>query len=65
MVYPWVLQVLRVSHDTVNLTVWFLPIPGTGTVCLGMGTVSENPTRGLPVQNPSCKEGFTGVLSQH
>ena len=52
MVYLWVLQVPRVSHDTVNLMVQFLPVPGTGTVCSGTGTVSKNLTHGLPMRNP-------------
>ena len=28
-------------------------VPATGTVFAGTGTVWENPTRGLPVLNPS------------
>ena len=28
-------------------------VPAMGTVCHGAGTVRENPTRGLPVLNPT------------
>ena len=59
MVYPQVLQVPWVSHDTVNLMVQFLPIPMPGTVCSGTGTVSENPTHGLPMQNPTCLQSVS------
>lgn len=52
MAYPQVLQVLQVSHETVNLMVWFLPVPMLGMVCLGTGMVSENLTCRLPMRNP-------------
>ena len=33
--------------------VQYAPIPGTGTVYYSMGMVWENPTRGLPILNPT------------
>ena len=43
MVYPWVLQVPQVSHDTVNLTVRFLPVPVPGMLGYGYGVQKPDP----------------------
>ena len=49
----FIINIPRVSFDTVRFTgrVWVVPV--AGMVCHGAGTVWENPTRGLPVLNPS------------
>ena len=44
---PWVL------FDTAQFTGQVRVVPTMGMVCHGTGTVWENPTRGLPVLNPS------------
>jgi hypothetical protein len=49
---PRVPKVPRVSRHTASFTGRYVPVPGTGTVYAGTGTVWENPTRGLPVLNP-------------
>ena len=49
----WVPGIPRVSWDTVKITVRYVPVPGTGTVCAGTGAVWENPTRGIPMPNPT------------
>ena len=45
-------MVPRVSYDTALIAVRYVPVPATGVVFTGSGTVSENLTRGLPVLNP-------------
>jgi hypothetical protein len=50
---PRVSMVPRVSYDTVLIAVRYVPVPATGAVSAGSGTVWENPTRGLPVLNPT------------
>ena len=50
---PRVPKVPRVSRHTANFMGQYVPIPGMGTVYVGTGAVWENPTRGLPVLNPS------------
>jgi len=52
-VKPQVPAVPRVSFDTAQITVRYVPVPDTGTVYAGTGAVWENPTRGIPVPNPS------------
>ena len=32
----------------------YVPVPATGAVSAGMGTVWENHSRGIPVRNPKC-----------
>ena len=46
----WIPQVL---FDTARFMGRVRVVPVAGTVCHGVGTVWENPTRGLPVLNPS------------
>jgi hypothetical protein len=50
---PRVPKVPRVSWHTVRFTGRYVPAPATGTVYAGTGAVWENPTRGLPVSNPT------------
>jgi hypothetical protein len=62
---PRVPMVPRVSYDTALIAVRYVPVPATGAVFTGSGTVSENPTRGLPVLNPTRTAGSrvcTGIL---
>jgi hypothetical protein len=55
----------RVSRHTARFTGRYVPVPGTGTVYAGAGTVWENPTRGLPVLNPTSNldMNFPGISS--
>ena len=46
----------RVSYHTAPFTVRFVPVPVAGTVFAGLGAVWENPTRGLPVSNPTGRQ---------
>ena len=48
----------RVSYHTAPFTVRYVPVPGAGTVSAGTGAVWENPTRGLPVLNPTAGSGY-------
>lgn len=49
----WVFGLPWVSYDTTRFMGWCVPIPATGMVSVGSGTVCENPTCGLPVLNPT------------
>ena len=49
---PRVCMIPRVSWDTVQKRVRYVPVPVTGTVFAGTGTVWKIPTRGVPVTNP-------------
>jgi hypothetical protein len=44
-------KVLWVSWHTVRFAGWYVPVPATGTVYVGMGAVWETPTRSIPVLN--------------
>jgi hypothetical protein len=48
----------------VQIRVRYVPVPVTGTVFAGTGTVWKNPTRGIPVTSPSNAGGppVGGVL---
>jgi hypothetical protein len=50
--HPRVPEVPRVSCNTARITGRGVPVPVTGTVSAGAGTVCQLPTRGLPVRNP-------------
>lgn len=41
------------SYHTVAITVQYLPVPVTGMVFMGTGTVSNFLTCGIPVPNPN------------
>jgi hypothetical protein len=43
------------SWHTAGQTVRYVPVPATGTVYTGTGTVYEIHTRGIPVPNPSSR----------
>jgi len=61
---PRVPMVPRVSYDTASITVRCVPVPATGTVSAGSGTVRENPTRGIPVANPKHHLFYCPLLFQ-
>ena len=50
---PQVQCIPRVSWHTAGDTVRYVPVPTTGTVYAGTGTVYEIRTRGIPVPNPN------------
>ena len=47
--------------------VWYVPVPITGKVFAGTGTVWKMPTRGIPVPNPTtkCSQGVTRDAHEH
>ena len=49
----FIINIPPVLFDTARFTGRVQVVPVAGTVCHGAGTVWENPTRGLPVLNPS------------
>jgi hypothetical protein len=56
IIIPRVSGIPQVSSDTTQITVRYVPIPVTGMVFAGTGTVWEIPTRGIPVTNPRQKQ---------
>jgi hypothetical protein len=44
---------------------WCAPVIRTGTVCAGMGAVSGNRTRGIPVQGLMCMSAFWLIFCAH
>ena len=48
-----------------KITGRYLPVPATGTVLVGMGTVWENSTCRLPVPNPRCNRRRRRYCSCH
>ena len=48
--HPWVARILRVLYYTTPFMVRYGPVPTTGTVFVGTGAVSKNPTHGIPVR---------------